>query len=310
MRIIFLGTPDVAASCLETVAAGQHEIVSVVTLPDKAQGRGMKLHPTPVKEMAQRLGLPTLECPDAKDPAFADTIRALEADLLVVVAFVILPHAVLAATRLGAVNLHGSLLPRWRGAAPVQRSVEAGEKITGASVFRLDTGVDTGGVLLQEKLAVGEDETSGEVLAHLGKIGGPLLLRAISLLEKAPQTVGTVQDPALATRAPKLFPEEGEIDWTQPAVRLHDKIRAFNPAPGAWSLLGGERFKIWRTHVFEGDFEAAAPGEVRKCGKGRVAVATGAGALELIEVQPQGKKRLSGRDWFNGQHGAEPPRLG
>ena len=314
MKIIFLGTPTIAATCLESLATGSHEIVAVVTHPDKAQGRGLKLHPTPVKEVALRLGFPVIECPDAKDPSFAATIQDLQADLLVVVAFVILPKAVLGATRLGAVNLHGSLLPRWRGAAPVQRSVEAGERVTGASVFRLDTGVDTGGILLQEKIEIGEDETSGEVLEHIAQLGGPLLLRAINLLEKDSTISGTLQDPALATRAPKLFPEEGELDWSLPAPCLHDKIRAFHPAPGCWTTCEGTRLKIWRTHAVEPpldtDFAKAPAGTVRKYAKGRAAIATGTGFLELVEVQPEGKKRLSGWDWFNGLRRTDGITLG
>ena len=309
MKIAFLGTPAIAATCLESLAQGSHTIVTVVTHPDKAQGRGLRLQPTPVKEAALRLGLPVLECPDAKDPVFAQALRELEIDLLVVVAFVVLPREVLATTRLGAVNLHGSLLPKWRGAAPVQRSVESGEPVTGATVFRLDAGVDTGGILLQEEITVEANETSGDVLSRLAILGGPLLGRAIDLLERDPANSGTPQDKSLATRAPKLFPEEGELDWSLPAQRLHDKIRAFHPAPGCWTLVDGARLKIWRTLSLTESVEFPAGTAIKLPGN-RIVVACGKACLELVEVQPEGKKRISGQDWFNGLRKPEGVVLG
>lgn len=306
MKIVFLGTPPVAAACLEALAQdGRHQILAVATHPDRVAGRGLKTVPTAVKETALRLGLPLLEVSDAKDPAFAQKLSALEADLLVVVAFVILPSAVLAAARLGAVNLHGSLLPRWRGAAPIQRSVEAGETETGATVFRLDTGVDTGGIVAQERISVGPDETSGDVLARLGTLGGPLLLRALGHMEAHPEDRGIAQDQASATRAPKLFPEEGSIDWSLPAKRLHDKIRAFHPAPGAWCRPGGALLKIWRTKLLT-ESVAGTQGTALRLPDARLVAICGEGALELLEVQSEGRKRQGGADWFNGLRASGP----
>ena len=299
MRVVFLGTPPVAATCLEGFAKGRHEIVMVGTHPDRIAGRGLHAIPTAVKETATKLGLPVLEVPDVKDPAFAQTLRDLKADLLVVVAFVVLPPEVLGATRLGAVNLHGSLLPKWRGAAPVQRSVEAGEAVTGGTIFRLDNGVDTGGIILQETISVGPDDTAGDVLAKLALEGGAWLAKAVDHLEDHPDDAGIKQDPALATRAPKLFPEEGQLDFALSAQKLHDKVRGFNPAPGCWCKPGGKLLKIWRTKVLTES--VGAVGEAVRLKDGRVAVACGEGALELVEVQPEGKKRQSGADWFNGQ---------
>lgn len=309
MRVVFLGTPQIAATCLEEIhRSGLHEIVAVGTHPDRPQRRGLKLLPTAVKETASRLDLPVLEVPDAKDPVFAQALAALNADLLVVVAFVILPPAVLASTRLGAVNLHGSLLPRWRGAAPVQRSVEAGETVTGATVFRLDSGVDTGGIIATESVHVGSDETSGEVLERLAALGGGLLLRALAHMQSHPEDRGIPQDPALATKAPKLFPEEGQIDWNLPAKTIHDKIRAFNPAPGAWTRIDGKLLKIWKTRLVTESVQVDS-GHAIRLPDGRVVAACGEGRLELVELQPEGRARQAGRDWYNGLRATGPVSL-
>jgi methionyl-tRNA formyltransferase len=310
MKIVFLGTPPVAASCLRHLAGTSHEIVAVGTHPDRIMGRGLKPHPTAVKQTALELGLPVHEIPDVKDPAFATWLRGLQADVLVLVAFVVLPDSVLATTSLGAVNLHGSLLPRWRGAAPVQRSIEAGETTTGLTVFRLDSGVDTGGILLRRQIEVGPDETSGEVLARLGDLGGPALDEALLMLSAVPAPSGERQDPALATRAPKLHPEEGRLDWDLPATVLHNRIRAFNPAPGCWTEAhtletGMVRLKIWRTRDLGRNLDVPA-GELELLPEGGVGVSCLDGALELVEVQAEGKPRRTGLDWFHGFRGQNP----
>jgi len=310
LRLVFLGTPPVAARSLRHLAGTASEIVAVCTHPDRLMGRGLKPHPTAVKETALELGLPVREVQDVREPAFAEWLRSLQADLLVVVAFVILPDAVLATTRLGAVNLHGSLLPRWRGAAPVQRAIEAGDPITGLSVFRLDSGIDTGGVLLVREIPIGPDDTSCDILERLGEMGGPALEEAIRLLGADPIPVGIRQDPSLATRAPKLTPEEGRLDWSLPARRLHDKIRAFHPAPGCWTESVDDagkasRVKVWRTRLLDGPAPSVA-GTVSKSASGAVVVACGEGCLELVEVQAEGKPRRAGSDWFHGQRSQNP----
>jgi methionyl-tRNA formyltransferase len=310
LKLVFLGTPPVAALCLRHLAATSHEILAVCTHPDRTMGRGLKTHPTAVKEAALELGLPVREVPDVREVAFETWLRDLGADLLVVVAFVILPDSILATARLGAINLHGSLLPRWRGAAPVQRAIEAGDPVSGLSVFRLDSGIDTGGVLLRRELAVGELETSGELLERLGRAGGPALEEAIAQLGQDPPPRGDRQDPSLATRAPKLTPEEGRLDWSLPARRLHDKIRAFHPAPGCWtelSLDGTEatRLKIWRTRPMD-IAESPNPGRLVALPSGTVAVGCGDTALELLEVQPEGKPRRAASDWFHGVRSRGP----
>lgn len=319
MRIVFLGTPPVAAACLRHLAGeGVHEIAAVCTHPDRLMGRGLKPHPTAVKETALGLGLPVREVSDVRAPEFVAWLRGVQADLLVIVAFVVLPVPVLEAARLGAVNLHGSLLPLWRGAAPVQRALEAGGDHVGYSVFRLDAGVDTGGVLLRRPMDVGPDETSGEVLERMGALGGPALSEALAMLAQDPPPHGERQDPSQATRAPKLAPEEGRVDWSLPARRIHDKIRAFHPAPGCWTeLVEGDgapaRLKIWRTRaVPDSEAPSATGAEPLPAGAilplpgGRVAVVCGSGSLELVEVQAEGKPRRSGSDWFNGARGRNP----
>jgi methionyl-tRNA formyltransferase len=317
LKLVFMGTPPVAAACLKHLATTPHQIMAVCTHSDRVMGRGLKPHPTAVKEAALELGLPVREVPDVRDPAFEAWLRSLQADLLVLVAFVVLPDAILATTRLGAINLHGSLLPRWRGAAPVQRSLEAGGDAVGWSIFRLDSGIDTGGILLQRAMQVGPDETSGEVLARMGEEGGPALAEAIAMLSQEPVPTGTRQDPALATRAPKLAPEQGRLDWTLPARRLHDKIRAFHPAPGCWTELVESsgalaRLKIWRTHAVPGpvvepvETSGLVPGTLLPLPGNRVAVVCGEGLLELLEVQAEGKPRRSGSDWYNGVRGRDP----
>ena len=330
MKLVFMGTPPVAASCLRHLAAqGEHTIAAVCTHPDRVMGRGLKAHPTAVKEAALELGLPVREVPDVRDPAFEEWLRSLQADILVLVAFVILPDSVLATARLGAINLHGSLLPRWRGAAPVQRSLEAGGDEVGYTVFRLDSGIDTGGMLLRRRMDVGPDETAGEVLSRMGDEGGPALAEALALLGSNPPPTGERQDPSQATRAPKLTPEEGRLDWSLPARRLHDKVRAFHPAPGCWTELlepngSPVRLKIWRTRLpavepvgtsgfvdtparqATGSTTGAAVGSLMPLPGNRVAVVCGDGLLELVEVQAEGKPRRSGSDWYNGVRGRNP----
>lgn len=308
MRLVFMGTPLIAADVLTALAASSHEVAVVVTRPDKPQGRGLKLAPPPVKRTALELGLPVLQPASVKDPGFAEELSALRADLHVVVAFAILPPAVIASARLGAVNLHGSLLPRWRGAAPIQRAIEAGDRETGMTIFRLDTGIDTGRILLRQTMPIGPDDTSGELFARMAEAGAPLLLQAIAGLE-AGTLSGEIQDETLATRAPKLSHAEGRLDWSQPATKLHDKIRAFQPAPGCWTLFDGRELGILRTGLPDEALAATgrgrAPGAVFRLSDGRIAIATtsppgAATALELREVQPAGKRRMAAGDWFNG----------
>jgi methionyl-tRNA formyltransferase len=297
MRLVFMGTPAFAVPTLERLCADGLRPVAVVTSPDAPGRRGQPPQPSAVKAAAGRLGLSPVLTPDSvQEAAFAEAMRALGADLAVVVAFKILPPEVLAAFRLGALNLHGSLLPRYRGAAPIQRAVMAGETETGVTTFRLDAGVDTGVILLQARTPIGADETAGDVAERLMHLGADLVRDTVQGLEAGTLTP-RAQDDALATRAPKLFRDEGRLDFAQPAQVLHNRVRGFSPAPGAHTTLpDGTGLKVYRTQLVEGQ---GPPGTVLEAGP-RLVVACGDGALGLVEVQPEGRRRMDAAAFLAG----------
>ena len=296
MRIVFFGTPEPAVPALEGfVADPDTDVVAVVTNPDRPSGRGMKLTAPPVKVAAQRHGLPVWQ--PEKPREILDQLIALRLDACAVVAYgALLPQDVLDVGGKGFVNLHFSILPAWRGAAPVQHAVLNGDTETGVTCFVLDKGMDTGDVLLIERTPLGPEETSGELMARLAELGAPVLVRAVHGLVDGSITPQP-QDHSLATLAPKIANDDARIDWTRPAARLHDQVRGLNPVPGAFTTFDGERLKVHRARVTDG---SGAPGEVlREDGDGPV-VATGDGALLLTEVQPAGKPRMSGAAFANG----------
>ncbi len=299
VRIVFMGTPAFAVPTLDRLVAAGLAPALVVTTPDAPGRRGQPDAPSAVKAAAVRHGLPVAMPLSPKEPSFAGEIADVGADLLVVVAYKILPISVIQAARLGAVNLHGSLLPRYRGAAPIQRAVMAGEAETGVTIFRLDAGIDTGGMLLQARTEIGPDETAGEVAARLSHLGADLVVETVRGLA-AGTLAGSPQDASLATPAPKLYREEGSLDWSRTARALHDHARGFAPAPGAWTLLpDGRTLKVHRTRVANGVEERGAPGEVRAVAPDLV-VATGVGALVLVEVQAEGRPRMDGGAFARG----------
>ncbi|MDX1548611.1 MAG: methionyl-tRNA formyltransferase, partial [Rhodothermales bacterium] len=256
MRLIFMGTPEFAVPSLERLVEAGYAPVAVVTGPDRRRGRGQKTTPTPVKEAAQRLGIETILQPErVKDPAFAEAVAALEPDVIVVVAFRILPPAVFTAARLGAFNLHGSLLPRYRGAAPIHRAVMAGETETGVTTFFLREQVDTGNVILREPMPIGPDETTGDVHDRMMHLGAEAVVETVRRIE-AGTAEAHPQDDAAATPAPKVFPEEGEVDWARPAEAVHIHGRGVSPWPGAWSHHGETLLQLYRTRRADG---AGAP---------------------------------------------------
>ena len=307
MRIIFMGTPDFAVPSLEKLVEAGYPPVAVVTGPDRPRGRGQQLSPTPVKRAAQTLAIPDILQPESvRDPAFADEIAAREPDVLVVVAFRILPPAVFKTARLGAFNLHGSLLPRYRGAAPIHRAVMAGEEETGVTTFFLREEVDTGNVILRRTMPIGPDDTTGDVHDRMMHLGAEAVVETVRLIERG-EAVAIPQDDSRATPAPKVFRDDARIIWDAPAQVVHNHIRGLSPDPGAWSLLDGKTLKIFRTRVASEDVPGE-PGALYRVGD-RLLVACGEGAVEVRELQIEGKRRVPAADFARGHTLSPETRL-
>ncbi len=251
MRTIFLGNGRFGLPALDALADSRHELLAVVTRPDRAEGRGRTKRPTPTKVRARERGVPVVEIDDLNAPGTASRLQALNAEIWVVVAFPIIPAELLAIPPAGTVNLHASLLPRYRGAAPVQRAIMDGVEVTGVTTFFIDAGVDTGAVCLQREVAIGPAENAGDLSARLADLGAGLLVETLDLV-----AAGTAprqpQDPALATPAPRLTKEEGELDWNQPARRVVNRIRGLTPWPGAFTFFGPERLMVHAARPVEG----------------------------------------------------------
>lgn len=295
MRLIFAGTPDAAVPSLEALAASGHEIAAVVTRPPAPLGRKRILTPSPVEAMAVALGLPVVRA-SRLGPDETTALGSLGADLAVIVAYGgLVKEPLLSAPRLGWINLHFSLLPRWRGAAPVQRAVIAGDTETGVEVFQLETGLDTGPVLGSETVAIGALETAGHLLARLAPIGARVLAQVVD--ELAAGTAVAVAQEGEPTAAPKLELADGRLDWSGPADRVFARIRGCTPEPGAWTTVGGRRLKVLEAAPAR---DVAAPaGSVQRQGA-RVVVGCGDGALELVQVQPEGRGAMSADAWLRG----------
>ncbi|MGH8900262.1 MAG: methionyl-tRNA formyltransferase [Egibacteraceae bacterium] len=296
MRIVFWGTPHPAVPALEAfVAEPGVEVCAVVTNPDRPAGRGYVLQPSPVKVAAERAGL-VVRQPE-KPREILDDLRGLRVDACAVVAYgAILPVDVLAAGGHGFVNLHFSLLPSWRGAAPVTHTVLAGDERTGVTCFVLDKGMDTGPLLLAEETAVGPRETAGELTQRLARLGAPLLVRAVRGLVDG-SLRPSPQDDLLASYAPKVIPDDARLDWTRTATELDRAVRAFNPLPGAHTTCAGARLKVYSAAVVDAE---GPPGEVVRLDNAGPVVACGLDGLRLEVVQPAGKGRMSGPDFANG----------
>ncbi len=307
LRVVFMGSPEFAVPCLQalfTVA----DVVLVVTQPDKPAGRGQKLTAPAVKEVALRAGLPIDQPPSLRKPeSYAARLREFAPDLAVVVAYgKILPADVLAVPRLGSWNVHGSLLPRWRGAAPIQRALLAGERETGVTLMQMDAGMDTGPMLLQRSIAVADDDTSGTLHDKLSRLGADVLLEGLAR-RAAGTLVATPQDDARATAAPMLDKEEGRVRWEEPAARVRDRVRAVDPWPGAFTILDGEPLKLWRARVASGGGE---PGRVLGADRDGLIVACGAGAVAIGELQLPGRKRMAATALLAGRPIPVGTRLG
>lgn len=296
LKIIFMGSPDFAIPSLEKIHATNHTVQAVVSNPDKRRGRGSSPEPTEVKKRALELGLKTIDAEDVKSKEFHEAIKNLNPDLLVVVAFRILPVSILEIPSIGSVNLHASLLPKYRGAAPIHWSVIKGEKETGCTVFFLNENVDEGEIITQSRTKIGENETTGDLYNRLKETGADLLVSAIDqIAEGSVQT--TRQDHKLATPAPKLFKENTRIDFTRPALEIHNFIRGLSPFPTAWCIYDGKKMNIYRSKQ-AGEMKLK-PGELHFA-DGRLLAGCGDKPVELTSVQLPGKTKMSGKDFANG----------
>jgi len=296
MRIVFAGTPEFAAEHLKALIDSPYEVVAVYTQPDRPAGRGQKLMPSAVKQLAVDNGIQVLQPPTLRNADAQAELAALKPDLMVVVAYgLILPQAVLDIPRLGCINSHASLLPRWRGAAPIQRAVEAGDNESGVTVMRMEAGLDTGPMLLKVSTPISATDTGGTLHDRLAEMGPPAVLEAVAGLA-AGTLQGEIQDDSLATYAHKLNKDEARLDWSRPAVELERLIRAFNPWPICHSTLNGEAVKVLAASLSTG---SGAPGEILGASKDGLIVACGEQALCLTRLQLPGGKALNFSDLFN-----------
>ncbi|MCP1513753.1 methionyl-tRNA formyltransferase [Pseudomonas rhodesiae] len=296
LRIVFAGTPEFAAEHLKALLASPYDIVAVYTQPDRPAGRGQKLMPSPVKQLALEHNIPVLQPPTLRNAEAQAELAALRPDLMVVVAYgLILPQAVLDIPRLGCINSHASLLPRWRGAAPIQRAVEAGDRESGVTVMRMEAGLDTGPMLLKVSTPITAEDTGGSLHDRLAELGPPAVIQAITGLA-AGTLQGEVQDDSLATYAHKLNKDEARLDWGRPAVELERLVRAFNPWPICHSSLNGEALKVLAATLADGK---GAAGEIIAASREGLLVACGEQALCLTRLQLPGGKALNFSDLFN-----------
>ncbi|WP_449042113.1 methionyl-tRNA formyltransferase [Paracoccus sp. (in: a-proteobacteria)] len=296
MRVVFMGTPEFSVPALGAIAA-RHQVVCAYSQPARAAGRGQKPRPSAVQAAAEALGIPVRTPLRLKDAEAQAEFAALGADVAVVVAYgLILPQAVLDAPRLGCLNIHASLLPRWRGAAPIHRAVMAGDTDTGVAIMQMEAGLDTGPVLAEARTAIGAEETTADLHDRLAAMGAALI---VDVLDRLP--LPAVAQPAEGvTYAAKIDKAEARVDWTRPAAEVDRRIRGLSPFPGAWCLAGGERLKLLRSRVVAG---SGAPGEVL----GGFTVACGEGAVEITEVQREGRRAVPAAEALRGM--ALPPRL-
>ncbi len=289
LRIIFAGTPDFAARHLDALLSSEHQIVGVFTQPDRPAGRGKKLMPSPVKVLAEAHDVPVFQPSSLRPQENQQLVADLGADIMVVVAYgLILPKAVLEMPRLGCINVHGSLLPRWRGAAPIQRSLWAGDSETGVTIMQMDVGLDTGDMLYKLSCPITAEDTSGSLYDKLADLGPQGLLTTLAQLANG-TAQPEVQDESLVSYAEKLSKEEARIDWSLSAAQLERCIRAFNPWPMSWLEIDGQPVKVWRASVIA-EVTHAEPGTIVAATKQGIQVATGDGILSLESLQPAGKK--------------------
>jgi methionyl-tRNA formyltransferase len=307
LRIIFMGTPDFAAATLKALIDGPDNVVAVVTQPDRAKGRGKKLTPPPTKVLAEAFDIPVLQPTKIKTEEFRNGLLTYQPDLIVVAAYGrILPKSLLELAPLGSINVHGSLLPRYRGAAPVQWSVINGEKETGVTIIQMDEGMDSGDILLKATLTTEADETAGSLFAKLAVLGSALLLKAINGLQEG-SIIPVAQDHDLATVAPMLKKDDGLIDWQKDAGEIECLIRGLDPWPTAFSFLDSRRIRLFSPEVLYKESDAR-PGTVLQADKRGILVACGKNTLLIQEIQPAGKKRMTVESFLCG-HSIEAGNL-
>jgi methionyl-tRNA formyltransferase len=293
MKLIFAGTPPFAATALEALLAAHHEVALVLTQPDRPAGRGMEPQSSAVKQLAQVRGLPLAQPMTLKDAAIQRQLCAVNAEVMVVAAYgLILPPSVLTIPRRGCLNIHASLLPRWRGAAPIQRALLAGDAATGITIMQMDAGLDTGAILLQEKIEIDDEDTAQTLNDKLAALGAQTMVRALATTLRP-----YAQDSVQVTYAEKIRKEEAAIDWTQPAPHIARRIRALNPTPGATTTIHGQRLKLWRARPIAA---AGVAGTVLTTDTAGIVVACGSGALAIEELQREGGKRLAAQTFLRG----------
>lgn len=306
MRIVFAGTPDFAVPCLRA-AIQRSEVVAVYTQPDRPAGRGRELTPSPVKREALLRGIPVLQPENFRAALSKDALRALQPDLMIVVAYgLILPQSVLDIPTYGCWNVHASLLPRWRGAAPIQRAIEAGDARTGVCLMQMEKGLDTGPVLLSQSIDIGESETGGQLHDRLAELGARVLGDGLGLLRAGIRPIPQPQPEEGVTYAHKLDKGEAKLDWSQPAVVLANKVRAFNPWPMAEAVVADERLRLHGAVALD-ESHAGAPGTLLRATRDGLDVACGEGVLRIRVLQRDGGKAITAADYLNGRPGLRTP---
>ncbi len=299
MRIVFAGTPDFAATALKALVDHHHDVVGVYSQPDRPAGRGRKLTPTPVKQVALNANIPVFQPPSLKTPEAQQQLQDLRPDVMIVAAYgLILPPAVLAIPSHGCLNIHASLLPRWRGAAPIHRAIEAGDRETGITIMQMDEGLDTGAMLLKVITAIEDGDTGGRLHDRLAELGGNAIVKALELLKKG-ELQGEAQNNDLACYAHKLSKDEGHIDWNLEANAIERLVRAFNPWPGTYTDFDGQRIRVHRASALD-ESPGQVPGTVLRRQRDGIDVACGTGVLRITSLQLPGARAQTPNDLING----------
>lgn len=299
MKLVFMGTSDFAVPVLQEIIKSGHTVVGIVTKPDRPKGRGGRTYPTPVKQIALENGIPVIETSRIRDEESIKKVKELDPDLIAVVSFgQIIPSELLYYAKYGCINLHPSLLPRYRGPAPIQRALMAGETRTGVSTMFLDEGLDTGDIIMQQEITIPADYDYGRLEQILAQAGALLMVDTINSIADD-QASRRIQESEQATYAPLITKEDEKIDWSWPAANIHNQIRGMSPFPGAYASLGKTRFKIYRARAVN-NVKGGEPGEIKEITDEGILVCTGSGILEILEVQREGKKRMPCSDFLQG----------